>query len=405
MSLLVEVLLGLYLGLLTGIVPALVAGGLGFIFKYVTGVTLPGLGVVVLSVAIAGVSGGLLGLIDPAITASPRLMVALLVVMMLSMYAHNEGDQLGARLPRRFSFRSLGTRTLSGDVIFNVGGIGRVSIEPRGEVDDIEGYPPLSPELRGELAAGRWEFPADVPIGELERRLEERLRGAYDLTEVDVTIDSAGRARIAAAPPLGSLSRRVPAGKRAVSIDALLPTGVARGERVALHLPDDRITGTVVSARSDPTDEPPAVPDGGAEMPGHTPGASTAPKTTGGEGRVTVAVDPEAARQVLAHARARVVVLPRGLGLEHEVVERLREAGNEFGRLSIAPDHAGRTLGDVAGTDGVTVLALHRHVRGRESARRDWTIAPDATATLAVGDQLIATGPPDAIADLEERLA
>ena len=43
----VEVLLGIYLGFLTGIIPAMVAWLLGFVFRYVTGVTVPGLGVVV----------------------------------------------------------------------------------------------------------------------------------------------------------------------------------------------------------------------------------------------------------------------------------------------------------------------------------------------------------------------
>ena len=49
MSLPIEILFGIYLGILTGIIPALVAGVLGFIFKYFTGVTIPGLGVVVLA--------------------------------------------------------------------------------------------------------------------------------------------------------------------------------------------------------------------------------------------------------------------------------------------------------------------------------------------------------------------
>ncbi len=39
----VEVVLGVYLGLLTGIIPALVAWSLGFLFKYFTGVSVPAL--------------------------------------------------------------------------------------------------------------------------------------------------------------------------------------------------------------------------------------------------------------------------------------------------------------------------------------------------------------------------
>lgn len=48
---------GLSFGLLTGIVPAFVSGALEFAFRYLTGVTLPGFGVV--------------GLWMPAATAGP----------------------------------------------------------------------------------------------------------------------------------------------------------------------------------------------------------------------------------------------------------------------------------------------------------------------------------------------
>jgi hypothetical protein len=87
----VEILLGIYLGILTGIIPALVAWGLGFLFKYFTGVSIPGFGVVVLGVALAGVSGGLLALADPIITRganAPTVVTGILVVIGLSLYAH-----------------------------------------------------------------------------------------------------------------------------------------------------------------------------------------------------------------------------------------------------------------------------------------------------------------------------
>lgn len=398
-SIVIEFLLGLYLGLLTGIVPAIVAGGLGFAFKYITGVTLPGLGVVVLAVAIAGVNGGLLGLIDPSITSSPRLMVALVVIMMLSLYAHAQGDKLGSTLPRRFSLRELGTRTLSGDVIFNVGGIGHVEITPVGEVKDIEGYPPLSSELRTELARSTWEFSADLPIEELERRLESRLRSEYDFTEIDVEIDSEGRARIAAAPPLGSLSRRVPEGQRAVSISALIPTGIARGERVELHFADRVIEGTVLSAESDPAEPSSIRTDGGAETV-VVPEASTAPQTTGGEGRITVTVPVEAARYVVQQSRARVVVLPRGLGLEFTAVQQLREAGNRFRRLEATAAVEQLTIEALELATAATVLAIKQQSRTSDGSR-DWSIHPDDAVTFQLGDEFIVMGPEAAIAEVE----
>lgn len=404
-TLVLEVLLGLYLGLLTGIVPALIAGGLGFLFKYLTGVTLPGLGVVVLAVAIAGVSGGLLGLIDPDIAQSPRLLVAVVVVMMLSLYSHAQGDRLGSELPRRFSFRELGHRTLSGEVVFNVGGIGRVRIAPVGEIQDLEGYPPLPADLRARIAESTWEFSADLPLEELERQLHDRLRVDFELSEVDVTLDTKGRARIAAAPPLGALSNRVPAGKRAVSIAGLMPTGIARGERVELHFPERTIEGVVLSARSDPSGSPPAAPPLATDGGDHDEAAEypSAPRTTGGEGRLTVAVSPGEAEFALGQPRARVIVLPRGLGLEHEAVRLLKAAGNRFTRQVVSTGGAGRRLADIL-ADDVHALAVYggSPTGGRF---RQWQIAPRSDHVLKAGDELIAVGPPEAVTRVEEALA
>lgn len=49
-----QVLLGVYLGMLTGVIPALVSFAFGFGFRYVTGVTIPVFAVVVLALALAG---------------------------------------------------------------------------------------------------------------------------------------------------------------------------------------------------------------------------------------------------------------------------------------------------------------------------------------------------------------
>ncbi|MFW5977740.1 MAG: potassium transporter TrkA, partial [Halohasta sp.] len=168
-----EILLGIYLGVLTGIIPALISGVLGFIFKYVTDVSIPGFGVVALALAIAGVNGGLMALNDQHIRASENaaaLLTAIIVVLMLSLYAHSEGDKLGGSVPKRISLRTLRNRTLNTDVIELVGGRNQVRVTVAGAVGDIEGYPPLTAELRAEITEGTWTFPADLPVDELESR-------------------------------------------------------------------------------------------------------------------------------------------------------------------------------------------------------------------------------------------
>jgi hypothetical protein len=393
----VEVLFGLYLGILTGIVPALVSWAFGFVFKYVTGVTVPAFGVVVLAVAIAGVNGGLMALNDPTFTRSAnqvRLSVAVIVVLMLSLYAHNAGDKMGAEFPRKLSLRKLTDRTLSTDVIELVGGRGQVAVRVSGDVGDMEGYPAVPADLRAEIREWSATFPADVPVVELEGRVADRLRTEFDLADVSVTLDERARATVNAAPPLGGLSKRVPAGKRGISVRALLPTGTARGDEVALTTPDRTYHGEVLSLRSDRAAERTAdATDGGTEPAPDPAAAPSLPVADGGDGRVTVAVDTGQASSLLGSTVDRLAVRSRGTRREYELLSLLRRAGNRIRKVTLregAPV-AGTTIGDAALRDayGVTVLAV-RH-EGR------WQFAPRGSQALAAGDDLFVVGSYDAV--------
>ena len=396
----VEVLFGIYLGVLTGIVPALIAGVLGFVFKYLTDVTVPGFGVVVLGLAIAGINGGFLALNDPTLRQNASgsiVIVAIVVVLMLTLYAHAKGDQLGATFPHRISLRSIRERTLSADVVDLVGRHGEVTVEVVGEVEDIEGYPPVPDAIRTGIREGEWRLPADLPLSELETRLAERLRTEFDLAEVTVWIDERGRATVAAAPPLSGLSKRVPGGRRAVSVQTLVPTGLDRSDEVTLVTPDDRIDATVLSVKpgggskatdggGDPGGRPFA--DGGTADPGPKPTATPRPGATGGDGRLTVAVTRPDTPTLLRADRPRVVVRSRGTRREFELLSLLRRAGRRFRRVTIRPGGPldGATLGSasVRETYGVAVLAIRRP--------GGWTVAPRGTEPLAGGDGLFVVG-------------
>ena len=410
----VEVVLGVYLGVLTGIIPALVAWGLGFIFKYVTGVSIPGFGVVVLALAIAGVNGGLLALTDRTVTSQATgtvVVVAILVVLMMSLYAHAKGDAMGASFPKRLSLDRLRDRTLSTDVVELVGGRGQVRVTVVGEIADLEGYPPLPDDVRTGIREGEWTFPADLPIGELESRFADRLRTEFDCAEVTVNINERGQATVAAAPPLAGLSKRVPEGHRAISVDALLPTGLARGDRVTVLAGGAAVDGTVVSARTGTPAAPAAEEPGGGIQPEEPDGprddrdvrtdggeaaevaAPRAPTTDGGDGRVTLAVPRSEAETLLGVTRGRLVVRARGTRREFEVVSLLRRAGKRVRRLTVREGGAldGTTLGGagVRETHGVAVLAV-RH-------GDDWVFAPRSSTALSPGDELFAVGTREAL--------
>ncbi|QPV61304.1 TrkA C-terminal domain-containing protein [Halosimplex litoreum] len=397
----VELLFGIYLGILTGIIPGLVAWSLGFVFKYFTGVTIPGFGVVVLSVALAGVNGGLLALADPTITQSANavtITTAILVVLMISLYAHSRGDQMGATFPKRLSLKQLRERTLAADVRGALAGRDEARVRVVGEVADMEGYPPLSDELRAEIGASEWTFPADLRISELESRLAERLKTEYDLGDAAVTVDERGRASVVAAPPFSGLSKRVPDGKRAVSVNALVPTGVARSDEVTLITPDAQVRGTVVSAKTQraatgagPDPEATESVDGAdddADDDERAPQPVRAPTTTGGEGRITVAVTRTDADPLLKADRARVVVESRGVRREYELLSLLRRAGRRFGRVTVGAggplDGASVGEANVRGAYGVAVMA----VRGASG----WVVAPKGSTTLSAGDEVFAVG-------------
>jgi hypothetical protein len=404
MALPVEILLGIYLGLLVGVIPALIAWALGFGFKYITDVTLPGFGVSILAIALAGVNGGLLALADKSITQNPnapRILTAILVVGMLALYAHSKGDQMGATLPRRLSLTSLGKRTLSLDLADLVGG-DEVRVRVVGEVADMEGYPPLPDDLRSDIGNAEPTFPADLDLAELETRLTERLRSEFDLGDAAVTIDERGRATVAAAPPFSGLSKRIGEGRHAVSVTGLVPTGLARGDEVTVITPDAQVRGTVVSAHTGDDDQPAIEPPSADDHPDDGAGPPVrAPTTRGGEGRLTVAVTRTDVQPLLRAGSVKIVVESRGTRREYEVVSLLRRADRRFRRLTVRPGSAldGESLGTARLRDryGVSVFAVRK--------TEGWRLAPAGGTTLAAGDELYAVGERSQLESFGEALA
>ena len=396
----VEILFGIYLGVLTGMFPALVSWGLGFLFKYVTGVSIPAFGVVVLALALAGINGGLLALNDPAVLQSgTRVVVALIVVLMLALYAHAKGDAMGSTVPKRLSLKNIRERTLSSEVVELVGSRGEVRIDVVGEIIDMEGYPPLSEGLRSEIRDGDWRLPADLPLSELEARFSDRLRTELDLADVSVSIDERGRATVIAAPPLSGISKRVPAGKRAVSVEALVPTGLARGDEVVVLAGETEVRGSVIAAKSSLKSNEKLKTDGGTEDV--LPAPPVAPTTTGGDGRITVAVARSKASALLGVSRAKVVVRARGTRREFELISMLRRAGKRFRKLSVKStgDQSEEPIRNstVREAYGVAVLAIKRP--------DGWVVAPHGDAELRVGDELFAVGTRETLNEFEGVIA
>ncbi|WP_396612093.1 potassium channel family protein [Haloferax sp. S1W] len=400
-SLPVEVVYGLYFGVLTGLVPAAVAWVLGFGFRYLTGVTVPGLAVVVLGVAIAGASGGLMALTDPTITQSDnqvRLTVALLVVLMGSLYAHNRGDAFANEIPRKMLLRKLTERTLSTDVVELVGGRGLVRITVSGDVADVEGYPPVPEDIQTAIRDGEWTFPADIPLVELESRFADRLQTEFDLAAVEVTLDERARATVAAAAPYGGLSKRLSPGKRAISVRALVPTGLTVGDEVSVVTGEQALSATVVGIGDTIESEIVESDDEDSEAPRPAPRAPTA---AGGDGQVTLAVARQDVDALVGGDIDRLVVVSRGVRREFELVSLLRRAGKRFSRLTVGAESPldGMTLRAVAVRDTYNVVILAVRHEGT------WTMAPRGDQEVSAGDTLFAVGARPDLSAFEEAVA
>lgn len=393
-SLPVDILLGLYLGVLLGVLPAVAVWGVSFWFRYREELSLPryaaaGIG----SLAAVGVAGLLFVLGNETLTTSGivRLPLAAGVVVALSLYAHSSGDRKAAEFPRRLSLRELGGRALaleSADIVEE----GEVRVRVVGEVTDVEGYPPLPDGLRAAIREETFELPADLRLAELESRVAERLETRYDLATTEVEVDERGRARVSAAPPFSGLSKRVGSGRHAVSVSGLVPTGLARGDEVTIITPGAQVRATVLSAQSASQDgDPPDIEPRSTEEPEGRdvlPRQVRTPTTDGGEGQITVAVTRTDVKPLLRAAETAIVVESRDLDREYEVVSLLRRAGHHIQRIGVRSGSAldGTTLwgSNLREDHDLAVLAV--------KTGDGWQMAPSGDTTLEAGDELFAAG-------------
>ncbi|ELY56691.1 hypothetical protein [Natronolimnohabitans innermongolicus] len=402
---------GLLLAVPAGVVIAVAAIGV----RYGTRRRIPHTASVPIALALAVVTGYSIGVfdVDPLSAETVRLVTALLVVAPIGAFAGRLGWRLATELPLERSLPLERGRTLSADAIDAVDAMGQVTIRADGDVSAFEGYPPLDPSLRTALETDAWRLPADLPLSELEVRLEDRLRTTYDLEAASVTVDPRGRATITVAPPSSGVSRRVPEGWRAVSVSALLPTGLRPGDDVLAVTDSESVAGTVVST----TDGETVVADGGAATTaasGVTPSLPSAP-SAGGEGRLTIAVPTTDAEALLEADHVGVVATPGETTPELEAISLLerdgtairtatvtdaivdavedddsalrivavRGAGTSRGGTNRGETTRGETICDNEPSDGTATTSSTDSI--------DWTFDPDPDA-ITVGTEAILLG-------------
>jgi len=146
---------------------------------------------------------------------APRMLAGGSVVVLVTLYGHEQGARVGPALRRAGAGSIERGRSLAASAIEAVDAAGQVTVRPDESIHAIPGYPPLPDDLAAEIEDEAWRLPADLPLSELAARIERRLRLAYDLEAVEVTVDPRGTATIAAATPVSAIrSLRSPSNSR-----------------------------------------------------------------------------------------------------------------------------------------------------------------------------------------------
>jgi len=368
-----EVTLGISLGVLFGVVPAIGAAMLGAASEY-----WPEYGVSrALATAVALLATALLaagvGVVELATAQAPRLLGGALAAALLALYGYSRGATLAADLPRDVRLPVERGRPLSAAAVDGVDAVGQVTIRPSGEIGTVDGYPPVSNDLAEHLSARRWRLPVDLPLGELEARIESRLRTEYDLAAVSASVDPRGRVTVAAAPPSAGVAGRVPDGCRAVSVSSRVPDELQPGDEVLLDAGAVAVNATVLGTSAGP-----------GAGPGVTDEAT--------EDRVTVAVPTENADDVLHAADVRIAVRSRETRADFRALALLERAGQSV-RVETLDATDAESL---RSADDVDVFASRPPAGGSSDDRDGWSFDP-SLEDLDAGWDVVLVGEPVAI--------
>jgi len=341
-----------------GALSGFVAGSITFIFRWRTGVQVPegpalllGLGAVAvyLNTRIALVQ--FLGTDGRLLTPS-TVLINLLILLVSALTA-----SVGWRIGDRFGAAEKRNRRLRPDLSPFVRATGRlITVEIPAEIGDIDGYDPVGPEIKTQLAGETYNFSRGLTVERLQSALVTRLKTDHDIAHVDVDLTVDGTVEyLAVGRRASGLGPALPPGMSATAIRADPPYSASPGDTIQIWTPD---TGERV---------------GTAEL-----------RATAGE-TVTVSARTDIVEKLDAQTSYRLMTLAADERIDRLFMGILRRADETMGVIEIQPETtlAGMTVGEL----GLSVIAI------KDDAETTETI-PARDRTLVAGDQLFVIGHP-----------
>jgi len=312
---------------------------------------------VALGQAITGSTGPL----EPLVVAFN--LAAFAVAGTLVVPAIRAGDRVGVLV-----LGATDTRELAGDVGGFVQSVGRaITVDLPADIGDIEGYDPVSEDVKADLAGKTLVFPRRLTVEQLRERVTARMKDDYDVGYVDVELDAEGTVSyLGLGRRVAGIGPTLPPGTAAVAAHADPPNAASSGDLVQVWSVEDGTQNRVATA----------------ELRGVHGDA------------VTLAVD-ETDAESLAGGDFRLATLPREPGADRQFAALLRGADETITVVSVA---AGSDL------DGATVSEASGVVVAVRSNGSVDSI-PDRSRVLATGDTVYAVVRPDGARRLEAAAA
>ncbi|WP_435184457.1 potassium transporter TrkA [Halobellus sp. EA9] len=276
-----------------------------------------------------------------------------------------------------------GSRQLDTDVSRIVSSVGRVRPvelpEEPGDIDDIEGYDPVRPATKEELAGKTLLVPRHLRGEDLRERVVARIKEDYAVGYVDLELDSDGAVtRLGLGRRVAGIGTTLAPGFAAVAVQADPGAGASAGDAVQLW------------RRVEPDET-------GADADAEAPGVGTAERVASGELRAagddvaTVILDEADVAGLDPEATYRLLTLPTDPGAEREFTSLLRAADETMDVVTV---QAGSAL------DGAVLRTLEATVAAVRSSGGGIEPIPPRSRELAAGDDLYLVARPERLREI-----
>ena len=296
---------------------------------------------------------------DPLTINTALVNLAIFVVAGIASFAgHTAGERLAGM--KRFSWTA---RSPSLSPI--VRATGRfITVTLPTEIDDIDGYDPVTPETKEAIAGRSFDFPRGLTLSELEEQLTIRLTEKHDIGYVDVDLNDAGEVTyLAVGQGPAGLGETLAPGMAAVAIRADPAFSASPGDMIEIWRGGE---------------EPVSL--GMAELRAAI------------EDTATIACDRAIAQEIDPTATYRIMTHTAGANVDREFVTLLRHSAETMSVLAVNAETP--LIGTPVGSLDVVVLAIKRGGQVETIPGRDYQIE--------AGDRLYLLGRPDRIRQIED---